>query len=161
MDPPEFRTSRSRANPLGLRPESDARARSVKIWAGPSRRPSGISALTFGRAKITLNGSRATLHSNGGWEQTTGLSWPGGSRGSGSELKMSHGQLSPTNRPARNSGSRPKTRSGATGQIQVSASPASEALPLRPDLGRSIRAYRRKIVSIDSDKLAGETFPAP
>ena len=54
MDPPEFRTSRSQANPLGLRPESDARARSVKIWADPSRRPSGINALTFGRAKITL-----------------------------------------------------------------------------------------------------------
>ncbi len=35
--------------------------KSVKIWAGPSRRPSGINALTFGRAKITLKLSSETL----------------------------------------------------------------------------------------------------
>ena len=65
MDPPEFRTSRSRANPLGLRPESDVGTRSVKIWAGPSRRPSGINALTFGRAKITLKLSPETPSNRG------------------------------------------------------------------------------------------------
>ena len=58
MDPPELRTSTIPANPLGLRPESGLMIRSVKIWAGPSRRPSGINALTFGRAKITLTLAR-------------------------------------------------------------------------------------------------------
>ena len=33
----------------------------MKIWAGPSRRPSGINALTFGRAKITLKLSSESL----------------------------------------------------------------------------------------------------
>ena len=31
------------------------------IWAGPSRQPSCINALTFGRAKITLKLSGGTL----------------------------------------------------------------------------------------------------
>ena len=35
MDPPEFRTSRSRANPLGLRPDSDANAQIGEDLGGP------------------------------------------------------------------------------------------------------------------------------
>ena len=96
------------ANPLGLRPESDARTRSVKIWAGPSRRPSGINALTFGRAKITLRALYRDSSATAGWEQTTNSAWPGGSRGRRSEFKANDGRLSPANRPARKLGANPR-----------------------------------------------------
>ena len=108
MDPPEFRTSRSRANSLGLRPESDVGTRSVKIWAGPSRRPSGINALTFGRAKITLKLTSQTLkqprvsandrlYLAGRLARETFL-----------PSKVNDRQLSPANRPARKLGANPR-----------------------------------------------------
>ena len=107
MDPPEFRTSRSRANSLGLRPESDVGTRSVKIWAGPSRRPSGINALTFGRAKITLIALWRDSEANEGQRKRQALA----GRAARAERFRTQDEcrlFSPANRPARGLGAKPK-----------------------------------------------------
>ena len=107
MDPPEFRTSRSRANSLGLRPESDVGTRSVKIWAGPSRRPSGINALTFGRAKITLKLTSQTLKQPR-VSANDRLYLAGRLARETFRIRSECGLFSPANRPARNSGATPR-----------------------------------------------------
>ncbi len=79
--------------------------KSVKIWAGPSRRPSGINALTFGRAKIVLKALYRNPSATAGWEQTTYSCWPGGSRGSRFRIQRECDVIFPSEPPGAEVGS--------------------------------------------------------
>ena len=107
MDPPEFRTSRSPWDRWAYGRNPKLTIRSVKIWAGPSRRPSGINALTFGRAKITLIALWRDSEANEGQRKRQALA----GRAARAERFRTQDEcrlFSPANRPARGLGAKPK-----------------------------------------------------
>ena len=66
MDPPEFRTSRSRANPLGLRPDSDANAQIGEDLGGPIATAFGYQRPYLRKGEDYPQSSLSRLLSNGG-----------------------------------------------------------------------------------------------
>lgn len=118
MDPPEVHVTITAASWVPSGPATPTPTIKTTRRGGPIAVAFGFHRTCRSEGRRLPSSSRARLHSNRGREQATDFNWPGGSRGSDSELKVSDGRFSPANRPARNSGARPKGETWSNEQSQ-------------------------------------------